>query len=407
MNADNDTDINKINEQLELISKKEALKTEVSKLELFDLSKHVNENNSVGRGGLNSSELSMLNKRIFEATSQEQLDSIKRDIDRQKNAELSDLKLEVTNGGYVQVYDPYSGFIEKYVDFSEMKKSLIFIIEKVKNIKNDKNQSERNRFNAEGQALINKIRLDTDTIEKYKSVKIEAEAFVKRWEDDTKTKNWVPFFIERVEKHSNQTPQEAGPFPVNVEASLIDSIKRTFNDSRITREEAIEAENRYLKTIYFNARRLKKLDYDYLQFIKELKQNPFLDDNELSRLDAHRRRFDNAPSVEEKERIALSIEPSLLGRRTNVRDYWKSSSQKEFVNWWVDAIVKAPEYVISQENKYMWIDRVTLTVDERKSATRALWEEFKKQYKSTSIFNGVKLTNDGYPEGKQPFFLGN
>ncbi|WAM06467.1 hypothetical protein ONA23_05855 [Mycoplasmopsis cynos] len=92
----------------------------------------VNENNSVGRGGLNSSELSMLNKRIFEATSQEQLDSIKRDIDRQKNAELSDLKLEVTNGGYVQVYDPYSGFIEKYVDFSEMKKSLIFIIEKVK-----------------------------------------------------------------------------------------------------------------------------------------------------------------------------------------------------------------------------------------------------------------------------------
>ncbi|WAM06466.1 hypothetical protein ONA23_05850 [Mycoplasmopsis cynos] len=40
MNADNDADINKINEQLELISKKEALKTEVSKIELFDLSKH-------------------------------------------------------------------------------------------------------------------------------------------------------------------------------------------------------------------------------------------------------------------------------------------------------------------------------------------------------------------------------
>ncbi|WAM03730.1 hypothetical protein ONA22_01655 [Mycoplasmopsis cynos] len=60
--------------------------------------------------------------------------------------------------------------------------------------------------------MINKIRLDTDTIEKYKSVKIEAEAFVKRWEDDTKTKNWAPFFIERVEKHSNQTPQEAEHF---------------------------------------------------------------------------------------------------------------------------------------------------------------------------------------------------
>ncbi|UWV81549.1 hypothetical protein [Mycoplasmopsis cynos] len=30
---------------------------------------------------------------------------------------------------------------------------------------------------------------------------------------------------------------------------------------------------------------MKKLDYDYLQFIKDLKQNPFLDNNELSRLD--------------------------------------------------------------------------------------------------------------------------
>ncbi|WAM10436.1 hypothetical protein ONA00_03405 [Mycoplasmopsis cynos] len=240
-----------------------------------------------------------------------------------------------------------------------------------------------------------------------KFIKKEVEEFIKRWEDDTKTKNWAPFFIERVEKHSNQTPQEAGPFPVNVTAQFIEGIKRTFNNPGTTREKQLKAENRYLKTIYFNARRLKKLDYDYLQFIKELKQNPLLDDNELSRLDLQRRKFEDAPSVEEKERVALSIETSLLGRKTNVRDYWKSSSQKEFVDWWVTKIAFAPENVISQENKYMWIDRVTLTVDERKSATRALWEEFKKQYNSTSIFNGVKLTNDGYPEGKEPFFLEN
>ncbi|UWV81543.1 hypothetical protein [Mycoplasmopsis cynos] len=52
----------------------------------------------------------------------------------------------------------------------------------------------------------------------------------------------MPFFIERVEKHSNQTPQEAGPFPVNVTAQFIEGIKRTFNNPGTTRESELKGE---------------------------------------------------------------------------------------------------------------------------------------------------------------------
>ncbi|MCU9936250.1 hypothetical protein NWP96_03915 [Mycoplasmopsis cynos] len=87
-------------------------------------------------------------------------------------------------------------------------------------------------------------------------------------------------------------------FPVDVPRESIHSIKSNFENPGTTREQAIKLENDYLKTIYFNARRLKKLDYDYLQFIKYLKQNPFLDNNELSRLDPNIIGSIKAPSIE-------------------------------------------------------------------------------------------------------------
>ncbi|WP_322960164.1 hypothetical protein [Mycoplasmopsis cynos] len=389
--ANNAVDIDKIKERINLISQKEKLKTEISNLELFDLSGHQ------GRNGLSSSQLSMLNMRITKATTSQELNNIENDINKQKTAEINDLAIEKSNGG--TIIDLQNG-TSKYEDYSEMKKFLISIISGIKTIKGLENPQAQSQFTEEGTKLQNKI-LSTKNVEDYKKVKQEAEAFAKKWEAGA-TRNWVRFFVERVEKHSNQSPQEAGPFPVDVPRESIHSIKSNFENPGTTREQAIKLENDYLKTIYFNARRLKKLDYDYLQFIKYLKQNPFLDDNELSRLDAQYNRFNQAPSIEAKENVALSIERSLVGGRIDIIDLWRKSSQKEFVDWWVDTIVNAPENIISQESKYTWIDRITLTIDERKEVAKSLWEEFKKQY--PSLLSGHQLDSQGFPQRFAPSF---
>ncbi|WAM04258.1 hypothetical protein [Mycoplasmopsis cynos] len=88
-----------------------------------------------------------------------------------------------------------------------MKKFLISIISGIKTIKGLENSQAQSQFTEEGTKLQNKI-LSTKNVEDYKKVKQEAEAFAKKWEAGA-TRNWVRFFVERVEKHSNQSPQEA------------------------------------------------------------------------------------------------------------------------------------------------------------------------------------------------------
>ncbi|MGX9340276.1 hypothetical protein ACWXVM_03020, partial [Mycoplasma sp. 2261] len=397
---ESEKDLDMVKQQLNLIKEKDKLKDEVSKLELFDLSGHLNENGQTGRGGLNSSQLSMLNKRISDATTDHELQTIKADIERQKQAELNDLKLQRANGGFQP--DPYTGQTT-FNDFSEMKKFLFSIISNIKIIKGIGNSNAENEFRNKGAELQNKILHQTTTIDQYKKVKQEVENFAKRWEDDSKTKNWTFFFIERVEKHSKQSPPEAGPFPVNVAKNHIEQIKTIFTKPETTREQAIKAENDYLKHIFFNARRLKKLDYDYLQFIKDLKLNPFLDENEKSRLDAQFDIFKKAPDIRNKEIVALNIDSSLIGKRTNTRDFWRASSQIAFVEYWVSMVAEASENIISQENKYIWIDKITLNIDERKEVAKKLWDEFKTKYKDT-LLKGVLLDKDGFPQRHAPFF---
>ncbi|MGX9389062.1 hypothetical protein [Mycoplasma sp. 327] len=397
---ESEKDLDMVKQQLNLIKEKDKLKDEVSKLVLFDLSKHPNKNGQTGRGGLNSSQLSMLNKRISDATTDHELQTIKVDIERQKQAELNDLKLQRANGGFeTNLYTGESTFN----DYSEMKKSLFSIISNIKIIKGLQNSGAQQQFFNNGTQLQNKILYQTNTLEEYKRVKQEVENFTKRWEDDSKTKNWTFFFIERVEKHSTQSPPEAGPFPVNVASEHINHIKSIFAKQETTREQAIKAENDYLKHIFFNARRLKKLDYDYLQFIKDLKLNPFLDENEKSRLDAQFDKFKKAPDINSKAIVALDIDPSLIGKRTNTRDFWRSSSQIDFVEYWVSMVAEASENVISQENKYIWIDKIALTIDERKEVAKKLWNEFKAKYKDT-LLKDVLLDKDGFPQRHAPFF---
>ncbi|CCP24286.1 GA module-containing protein [Mycoplasmopsis cynos] len=398
---ESEKDLDMVKQQLSLIQKKDGLKDEVSKLALFDLSGHLNENGSRGRGGLNSSQLSMLNKRISDATTEQALNLIKNDINKQKDAELVDLALDETNGG-IRI-DSLNGETT-YTDFSEMKKFLFDIIFGIKTIKNDTNQYERNKFEIENQKLQNKIKYQTKTVEQYRQVKKEAEEFVKKWEGGA-TRSWEQFFIERIEKHSNETPKKAGPFPVNVQSELIEAIKSKLRNKGISREQAIILENEYLKKTFFDARRLKKLNYDYLQFIKYLKLNPWLDDNEKSLLDLQYKRFESAPTVREKEAIALNIDPKLVGAGIDINNSWRSSSQVEFVDWWITKIVESSESVISQENKYIWIDKIALTIDEEKSVAVKLWNDFRKQY--PRLLDGTILNRDGFPERNAPFFLGN
>ncbi|WAM05842.1 hypothetical protein OM999_01080 [Mycoplasmopsis cynos] len=109
--------------------------------------------------------------------------------------------------------------------------------------------------------------------------------------------------------------------------------------------------------------------------------------------------------MREKEAIALNIDPKLVGAEIDINNSWRSSSQVEFVDWWITKIVESSESVISQENKYIWIDKIALTIDEEKSVAVKLWNDFRKQY--PRLLDGTILNRDGFPERNAPFFLGN
>ncbi|WP_369086084.1 hypothetical protein AB5V95_01380 [Metamycoplasma spumans] len=385
--ATTDAELENVGNLLSLISRKEELKSRLSKLVLFDLKQP--------RNGLSAEEMKNLNKNITEATTSNQLDNIEALIEKQRVAEENDLAFETTNGGFV-----FEGDAFVYKDFSHMKKVLIDIIRKINVIKGNENSDSQALFRTEGQRLQDKITREVKTSEQYKRVLDEAEAFVARW-DAGEIRNWLMFFEERAKSNSNNSPSDAGPFPVNVPENELNILLAYFKDANTTREMAVNKENEYLRTSYFRARRLKKLDYDYLQFINALKNNPYLDVNEKSRLGAQYDTFKRAISVEDKERIALSIDRSLTGN-TNIESSWKVISQSKFVYWWVEKIANAPENIISQSNKYKWIDRITLNIDERHSLNRKLWDEFKQAH--PDLLRGVQLNSAGYPVGHEPFF---
>ncbi|WP_031488930.1 GA module-containing protein [Ureaplasma canigenitalium] len=344
-------DVININNQISLKKRKDEVRKILNNLILIDLERfggayaRSNYDKVLKTGNPETLyNINNLANKLNDAVTTEEINKVKQYVEKQRVAEENDFKARTAEGSELDILRQQGTHYYSYLK-SNLFKEIIFTPKR----EDDAYFNELDNFKYRIRTIknLNEYRKLIVDVEEFKSKHKAGEAYTSK-------------YTKRIRHHSYKVVEGVNSaFNVNVPTwqvdSVINAIKATKNE-----EDAKRLEKEFMKNAYFIARRSRKLDYEighylYDKFINNASKSTEIKDLVGFKLNQIR----NTYEINNKKQVFLGMDNRILDQTTK-EFKWNLLAQEDALNFIVNNIIESN---MTEEQKYLWLDRYAINVD--------------------------------------------